>query len=401
MTLEPGHPRPAELDLAAIRADTPAAASLTHLNNAGAALPPAQVVDAVVGHLRREEAEGGYEAAEAAAGLLDAGYAGVAELLHCDAAEIALVESATVGWNMAFRAIPFRPGDRILTGKNEYASNYLAFLGAARRSGVTVEIVPDDEHGQLDVDTLAGMLDDRVRLVAVTHVPTNGGLVNPAEAIGKLTRASGVLYLLDACQSVGQLPVDVQAIGCDLLSFTGRKYLRAPRGTGGLYVRQDRLEQLDPPFLDLFGGTWTGPTSYQVRPDARRFECWERNIAATLGFGVAVEYALRLGVHNTWPRIQQLADLLRTRLDAVPGVRVRDKGLRRCGIVSFDVAGYQPAEVRAALAAQRINVSVSEAPATLLDMAERNLAAVVRSSVHYYNTVEEIDRCAAAVADLR
>jgi selenocysteine lyase/cysteine desulfurase len=254
------------------------------------------VLDPVLEHLRREAEIGGYEAAHAAQERLEAVYGSIARLVNCDPGELAIVDSATRAWDTVFYGLRLAPGDRILTSAVEYASNYLAFLHA----GMRIDVVPSDAHGQLDVDALERMLDERVRLIAVTHVPTNGGLVNPAAAIGRLARAHGIPFLLDACQSVGQLPVDVQAIGCDFLSATGRKFLRGPRGTGFLYVRRERLDEIDPPSIDLHAARWTARDEYELRPDARRFEGWESNVAAKLGLGAAADYANAWGIDAIW-----------------------------------------------------------------------------------------------------
>lgn len=388
------------VDLAAARADTPGCATVLHFNNAGAALPPAPVVDTVVEHLRLEAQIGGYEAADRARDRVERIYDSAAELIGAHRDEIAVLENATRAWTMAFYGIGFKPGDRILTSRAEYGSNYIAYLQVARRTGASVEPIPNDEHGQLDVDALAEALDERVRLIALTHVPTNGGLVNPAEQVGRLARDAGVLYLLDACQSTGQLDLDVDRIGCDLLSATGRKYLRGPRGTGFLYVRSGALQRLDPPVLDLHSAVWVAPDRYELRPDARRFENWECSVAGKLGLGAAIDYALRLRLPAIERRVVALAASLRERLAAVPGVHVHDQGERRCGIVTFTVDGVPPDEVKAALAEQRINVSVSRTPSTLLDMTDRDLTAVVRASVHYYNSEVEVDRFGSAISAL-
>jgi selenocysteine lyase/cysteine desulfurase len=313
---------------------------------------------------------------------------------------VALVENATRAWDMAFYAIPLREGDRILTSVAEYASNYIAFLQVARRTGARVEVVPNDETGQLSVDALRAMADERVRVVAVTHVPTNGGLVNPAAAIGKVARAIGALYLLDACQSVGQMPLDVTATGCDLLSATGRKFLRGPRGTGFLYVRRAVLERLEPPFLDLHAASWVTRDDYTIRPDARRFETWEANVAGQIGLGVAVDYALGWGLSAIRDRVVRLADALRARLRTVPGITVHDQGIERCGIVTFAAAGREPEAVRRALASAGIHVTTSTPFGTRLDMEARGLTGLVRASVHYYNTEAELRRLEDALRDL-
>jgi cysteine desulfurase/selenocysteine lyase len=388
------------IDLARVRADTPGLANVLHLNNAGAALPPRSVTEAVVAHLQREADIGGYEAAEEADGTLEHCYDAIAQLLNCRRDEVAFVENATRAWDMAFYGFPLRAGDRILTGKAEYASNYIAYLQVARRTGAVVEAISDDEHGQISTAALERAIDEKVKLIALTHVPTNGGLVNPAAEVGRIARAAGVPFLLDACQSAGQLPLDVERIGCDMLSATGRKFLRGPRATGFLYIRRALLERVEPPFLDLHAATWVAPDRYEMRPDARRFENWETNFAGKIGLGVAVDYALAQGVHAIEARVKGLASDLRDMLDALPGVTVRDKGLERCGIVTFTAEAMPPAELKSALARRGVNVSLSEASGTLLDMRERGLSAMIRASVHYYNSEAELERFIAILAEL-
>ncbi len=388
------------IDIGGVRADTPGVAHVAHFNNCGSALMPRPVLDAMQAHLVREAEIGGYEAEDEAADALQAVYASLARLLGADAGEIALVENATRAWDMVVYGLRFEAGDRILTAQAEYASNYLAFLQLERRLGVRVTAVPDDAAGQLDVDALERMVDDRTRLIAVTHVPSGGGLVNPAAAIGRVARAHGVPFLLDACQSVGQMPVDVNELSVDILSATSRKFLRGPRGVGFLYVRRALAETLEPAMVDLRAATWVAPDRYALRPAARRFETFEGHVAGRLGLGVAVDYALDIGLKHIRRRVFGLADRLRAGLAALPGVTVRDTGALRCGIVTFTLDGHQPDAIRRRLGAERINVSTSTAATALLDFRARGLDAVVRAGVHYYNTEDEVERLLDALARL-
>ncbi len=390
-----------QFDLARARRDTPGCENVLHFNNAGASLMPRPVLDATIGHLQLEAQIGGYEAAERERDAVEHVYDAAARLIRCQRDEIAVVENATRAWDMAFYSIPFRPGDRILTAMAEYASNYIAYLQVARKTGAVVEVIPNDEHGQISIERLRAAIDERVKLISITHVPTNGGLVNPAAEVGKVARDAGILYLLDACQSVGQIPLDVDEIGCDLLSATGRKYLRGPRGTGFLYVRRGILDKLEPPLLDLHAARWVARDRYEIRPDARRFENWETNYAGEIGLGVAIDYALGWGIDVIAARVSALAESLRMRLSEIPCVTVRDLGARKCGIVSFTVDGLSAEAIKRRLAEQQINVTASTVYSTRFDMEARRLDEVVRASVHYYNGEDEVERFSAAIAMLQ
>ncbi|MGH8320011.1 MAG: aminotransferase class V-fold PLP-dependent enzyme [Steroidobacteraceae bacterium] len=364
---------------------------MIHFNNAGASLMPQPVYDAVTGHLALEQRLGGYEAEERAGDAICAMYDALARLLRVAAGEIAYVENATRAWDMAFYALPLQPGDRIITHASEYASNYLAFLQQAGRRGLEIDVAPSDATGQIDVAALPGLIRARTRLIAITHVPSQGGLVNPAAEVGRIAREHGLIYQLDACQSVGQLDVDVSAIGCHILSGTGRKFLRGPRATGFLYVSNAVLDRLDPPFIDLRAATWVTEDSYELAPGAKRFETWESYVAGRVGLARAVEYALDIGLKRIERRVAELAEHLREALSYV-GAEVHDQGETQCGIVTFGMKERSADDIALALKAAGCNVSVARAVSAQLDLGRRGLPPLVRASLHYYNTEAEIAR---------
>lgn len=392
-----------DAEIERLRADTPGVANVLHFNNAGAGLMPRQVLEALKTHLDLEARIGGYEAAAETRAAQQNAYDAIASYLNCDASEVAIVENATVAWNQAFFSVLDRmqPGDRILTAEAEYASNYLTYLKAAQDRGIEIAVVPSDNAGALDTGALENMIDGRVKLISVTHVPTNGGLVNPAAAIGRVARAAGIPYLLDACQSVGQRVLDVEEIGCDFLTATGRKYLRGPRGTGFLYARRQTMERFPPPVIDLHSAAWDRLDGFRWADGAARYENWENYIAGKIGLGVAVDQMLQIGAARIENRVEMLGDALRDRLAALNGVGVHDLGGTRCGIVTFSHADLAATDIQSRLATRKINVSSSSILSTRIDMEKRALPTLVRASVHYYNTLDEIDRFAEAVAEMQ
>ncbi len=380
------------INLEKVRAETKGCRQVIHFNHAGSSLMPDCVYEAVVGHLELERCIGGYEASAHSIQKIENIYASIAKLLNCHPDEVAFIENATRAWDMAFYSIPFQKGDKILTSMAEYASNYIAYLQRAKQLGIEVVVIPNDEYGQVSIYSLEALIDEKVKLIAVTHIPTQGGLVNPVSDIGKIAKKHNIIFLLDACQSVGQMPLDVKSIGCDLLSGTGRKFLRGPRGTGFLYASQTILNQLEPPFLDLHSATWTSLNDYKIRSDARRFETWESYIAGRIGLGVAVDYALDLGLDNIYHRISHLASQLREKLQTIPGVALKDLGQEKCGIVTFTKSSESATQIQSRLRKENINVSVSVMEYARLDMENRGEKEFVRASVHYFNTEDEIEQ---------
>ena len=387
-----------DVDLA--RARTPGCAERVHLNNAGASLMTQGVLDAQLDHLRLEARIGGYEAARQTEDRFAAVYESLARLIGAAGEEIALVENATAGWLLAFHSFRFRPGDRILVSEAEYATNFISYLQARDEDGAEVVVIPSDESGQLDVTALGDAIDDRARLISITHVPTNGGLVNPAEEVGAVAAEAGVPFLLDACQSVGQMEVDVESIGCHFLAATGRKFLRGPRGSGFLYVRRSMLDEVTPPMLDLHGAQWSEPGRFEMLPNARRYENWEFNHASVLGLGRAVDEALDWGIATIEERVVPLAAYLRAAL-AGAGFQVYDIGRRLSAIVTTSVPGVDASEVEGRLFDLGFNVSVTSPPSTLLDAERRHLPDLIRLSPHYFNTEEELDAAVSALTGMR
>lgn len=377
------------------RARTPGCATpgMVHLNHAGSSLPPQSVLDAQVSHLREEARVGGYEAADAASDRRRAVYDSIAELIGARPEEIARTEHATAAWNAAFWSVPMEAGQRIVVHDHEYGANIVAFLHAAETRGVVIDRVGNDPSGAVDVEAVAERVDrGDVALVSLTHVPTNGGLVNPAAEVGRITTAADVPFLLDACQSIGQRDLDVEELGCDFLSATGRKFLRGPRGTGFLYVRAAMLDRVQPTQPDHHGADLVAADRFVWTDGARRFEYWEHNVAAWLGLGAAVDEALAVGMRRIEPTVERRAGELRVMLDDA-GFTVHDEGDVQCGIVTTSRAGVDADALRERLAVNGVNCTTTMPGSSRWDVDRRSLPTLLRLSVHYTTTEDELARC--------
>jgi selenocysteine lyase/cysteine desulfurase len=389
-------------DVARWRADTPACQRRIHLNNAGASLVPRPVREAIDDHLDLEDELGGYEAMDARRDALSEAVEDVGRLLGAAGRNIAFTQNSTAGFAQALGAFDFAAGDVILTSRADYASNQIMYLSLGRRRGVRVVRAPDLPGGGVDPEAMRGLIQrDRPRLVALTWVPTNSGLVQDVAAVGQACRSAAVPYLVDACQAVGQLPIDVNAVGCDYLAATSRKFLRGPRGVGFLYASDRVLAAGAHPLLvDMHGATWADPDRFELTPDARRFELWEISSALVLGVGAAARYALGVGIDTARDRARALAAYARVRLAELRGVRVLDRGPELCAIVTAEPADRPAAEIKLELRARGINTSSPGREDAVIDLDEKRAASAIRLSPHYYNTAGEIDAAVEALKEV-
>ena len=383
-----------------LRRDTPGTEHVIHLNNAGCSLPTRQTLEAIRNYQEQEALHGGYEVMAAYADQVKQLHQELASLIRANPEDVALTENASSSFNRVLYAFDWKPGDVILTSDIEYGNNYLNYLWLKTKWGIEIQVVASDENGRVDPNDFARQIQANTRLIAVTHMPTNSGIIYDVAGVGQVAQQYGIPYLVDACQTAGQLPLDVQEIGCDFLCATSRKYLRGPRGFGFLYVKPSILSKINPPWLDMHSSTWSGIDSFEMEHTAKMFEQWEVSYSNMMGLYAAMTYANKLGPEFIWQRIHYLSKYLRQALNEIPGVTLHDRGAYLGGIISFTVADHHPKEIKEALGRQHINTSLSPAASSYLDMHRKGLSMVNRASVHYYNTEEEISMLADALGQL-
>ena len=389
-------------EILSIRSETEGCANVIHLNNAGASLMPNVVAQSIMDHIKLEAGIGGYEASALKTASIQEFYTQAAKLVNCKPANIAFTASATDSYTRALSSIPFKKGDVILTSNDDFISNQIQFLSCQKRFGVKIERVRNAPCGGIDLDDLDHQLKTlRPRLLSITHIPTNSGLVQPVKKIGEIASKYDTFYILDACQSIGQMKLDIDELKCDFLSVTNRKYLRGPRGAGFLYVSDKALESgLEPLFIDMRGAEWVEKDVYRQRNGAIRYEDWEFAYSLVLGTRYAIEYCLRIGEQRIWQRVKELSGYLRRELSEINKLSVLDKGPELGGLVTFTVPGSDPAYLTEQLRQRKINVVPSYREFAVIDFDAKNVKWAIRASPHYYNTMDEIDQFVDAVKQL-
>jgi len=395
-------------EITRFRNETRGCAYVTHLNNAGAGLMPDVVTQAQLDYIQLESEMGGYEAAALQAEVIKNFYAQAGLLFSCQPDNIAFAASATDAYTRALSSIPFKAGDVILTDQDDFVSNQIQFLSLQKRLGIKIIHIQNAAVGGVDLNDLEEKLKKyQPRLLAITHIPTNSGLVQPVKKIAKIydaylqTNEGKTWYILDACQSAGQMKLDVRELKCDFLSVTGRKFLRGPRGTGILFVANRVLDAgLEPMFIDMRGAEWMEKSIYRQQPDARRFEDWEFAYSTLVGTSAAIKYCLTIGEDRIEQQVKWLADRLRKDLSAIDKVRVLDKGPELGGLVTFTMADSDPTFIVSELLKRKINVVPSYRAFGVIDFDEKGVKWAVRASPHYYNTPEELEKFLGAVEEL-
>ncbi|MBC3257050.1 aminotransferase class V-fold PLP-dependent enzyme [Pseudomonas paralactis] len=388
------------LDVQQLREATPGCQSgIVHFNHAGASLPSQATLDAIIEQLQHEARHGPMEAGEQGAVLVENARRAAGQLLNAPPSSIAFASSGSTAWSMAFQALgPWRPGERILVGRHEWGGN-LASMELAVQAGARVEVIPCDATGAVCPVALEAMLDARVKLIDLAWLPANGGLINPAQAIGEVARRHAIPYFIDAGQAVGQVPVDVQALQCDVLKSAGRKHLRGPRGTALLYVRPDFLAHLNPAQRDVFSAPWTAD-GFDLRNDARRFETSEASFALLAGLGNALQEINRLGIERVWERVSQTSTRIRAALGQIPGISLHDLGSTHSGLIAFNLAGWDSFELKRRLGLKGINIGANGVAYTPLDMQARGLSSIARISVSPLNTDDDVEVLMKALGEL-
>ena len=396
-------------DPAAWRRDFPALDApvhgrrLAYLDSASTSLKPRAVIDAVVRvftHQAGNVHRGVHALSEAATEAYDAARDDIARFVGGQPDEIVLTGGTTEAINLVAHSwgrAHVGPGDAVIATGLEHHSNLVPWQVLCAERGATLRIAPIDDRGRIDLAALAGLLDERVRLVAVSQLSNVVGTIAPIAEIARLAHAAGAAVLVDGAQAVAHLPVDVAALGCDFYAFSGHK-LFAPTGTGVLWGRRARLAAM--PAWQT-GGEMVAAVDYErarLREPPHRFEAGTPNIAGVIGLGAAIRYLAGIDRAAAARHEARLHARLREALAAAPRVRVL--GEPEAGVVAFTVAGAHPHDV--ATIVDREGVAIRSGHHCAEPLHHRlGVDASARASLALYNDDADVDALIAALARVR
>lgn len=377
-----------------IRQNTPGCLDKIFINSAGSSLMSKEVVQISKDYMDMEADIGGYDVMANHYEDFNLFYLEASKLINANPRNMAFAISATDAYSKVLYSFKWTEKDVILTTKDDYVSNIISFIHINRRFGSQIKFVDCLDSGDLDYEDLARKLEQyKPTIFALTHIPTSAGTIHDAEKAGEICANFDTYYLLDACQSIGQLDVDVRKIKCDFLTVTGRKFLKAPRGTGFLYVANHILDtDMGPLCIDLAGSTWDSETSFKFGSEAKRFEFWEKNYSNFLGLTQAIREINEIGIEKIAAYNKMLSGYFRNELEQVDGLKIYDHGSLKGNIITWKIPGLKQSEISKLFHERRVIFSFSSNTSALYDLNKKGEEWLVRFSPHFFNTTEEADQ---------
>jgi len=397
------------LNVEKVRNDFPILKSgIIYLDSAASSLTPEPVLEKMLEFYRQYRANVDraiHRLSQQASEEYGHAHAKVADFINAKSdSEIIMTKNTTEGTNIIASGLKWKKGDKVVTSVIEHHSNFIIWLRVKNRYGVNVELVKPKTpmaQGLLDPADFEKVVDDKTRIVAVTHVSNVLGVITPIKEIAKIAHEHGAYVLVDGAQSVPHMRVDVQKLGCDFLAFTGHK-MCAPTGSGALYIKEELTEEVEP--LCIGGGSIADVEldNYKLDKSPRRFEAGTPAIAEAIGLGAAVDYLGKVGMENIEHHEKELTRKMYEALNEIPQIEIYGpKPEHKIGITAFNVSDLNPHDVALALdVSANIMVRSGHHCALPLTKSVLNRPGSVRASTYLYNTKEEIEKFILAVREI-
>lgn len=385
------------IDVERVRSDTQVAQEVIYFNNARVSPYPRPAARAIRDFVE-VEATGGWAELDATEIHRDT-RAALARLLNSTEDNTILTTSATHAFNLIVNGLDWGPDQNVVMSDLAYRSIAIALLHLEARLGVQLRVAPSDEL-LIDPETLLALVDDKTRLVVVPQLATFSGVIQPVTRLAELLAETGALFAVNGTQALGQIPVDVQAIGSDFFFATSRKWLRGPRGLGVLNVKPGLIPRLLPTTVGHTAALWTGPGEYEIVASPDRFHAGDHPFALMKGLSASADYAMGVGVESIFERNLELGSYAREALRSA-GIKIHDDVHGQTGNIPLQVGERDPDDVVDHLRAHGVAACVIYEENNLLALRRMGARSLVRLSISYFNTKEEIDRVSALLEEIK